>query len=103
MAKLLVVWCFKGGEEIIFWFVSIFGFVLLFCRLLRRDFGELVSMMERDPSYSMETLYELCESRLCKGIARGLVRRFQGSEGMKRGGIYMMLAKKKMIDFFVKK
>jgi hypothetical protein len=31
---------------------------------------------------------------------RGLVRRFQGNEGMRRGGIYMMLVKEKEIDFF---
>jgi hypothetical protein len=31
---------------------------------------------------------------------RGLVRRFQGSEGMRKGGIYMMLAKEKEIYFF---
>jgi len=35
--------------------------------------------------------------------ARGFVRRFQGSEGMMRGGIYMMLAKKKGSKFLVKK
>jgi hypothetical protein len=62
VAKLLVVWCFKGTKEIVFWSISIFGFVLLFCMLLRRDFGEMVSMMECDPGYSMEILYELCES-----------------------------------------
>jgi hypothetical protein len=56
------MWCFKGAEEVVFWFV------LSFCRLLLRDLGELVLVMERNPSCSMGTLYELCESRLYKGI-----------------------------------
>ncbi len=38
------------------------------CKLLQRDLGELVSVMERDLDYSMKTLHELCESQLCKGI-----------------------------------
>jgi hypothetical protein len=37
-------------------------FVLMFCRLLWNDLGELVLMMERDPGCSMDILYELCES-----------------------------------------
>ncbi len=45
-----------------------FWFVLLFCKLLQRDLGELVSMMECDLGYSKEILYELCESRFYKGI-----------------------------------
>jgi hypothetical protein len=44
------------------------GLFLLFCRLLRKDLGELVSVMEHDHGYLMGILYELCESRLCKGI-----------------------------------
>jgi hypothetical protein len=64
MAELLEVWCFRGAEEVVLLFFY-FWFVLLFCRLLWRDLGELVSMMERDPGCSMETHYELCESRLC--------------------------------------
>jgi hypothetical protein len=36
MAELLATWCFKGVEEVVFWFD------LLFSRLLRKDFGELV-------------------------------------------------------------
>jgi hypothetical protein len=58
------MWCFKGAKEVVFWFV------LLFCRLLRRDLGELVSVMERNPGCSMGTFYELCESRLCEGIGK---------------------------------
>jgi hypothetical protein len=56
--------------------------------LLRRDLGELVSVMERNPGYSMKTLDVLCES------ARGLARRFLGIEGMRIGGVYLMLVKK---------
>jgi hypothetical protein len=67
VTELLEAWCFKGVEEVIFLFFC-FWFVLLFCRLLWRDLGELVSVMERDPGCIMETLYELCESWLCEGI-----------------------------------
>jgi hypothetical protein len=45
----------------------------MYCRLLRRDLGELVLVMERDPSCSMETLYELCESQLCEGIGEEIL------------------------------
>jgi len=41
---------------------------LLFYRLFWRDLDELVSVMERGPGYSMETLYEQCESQLYQGI-----------------------------------
>jgi hypothetical protein len=34
------------------------------------------------------------------GFAKGLVKRFQGSERMRRRGIYMMLAKEKEADFW---
>ncbi len=67
MAKLLEVWCFRGAEEVVFLFFC-FWFVLLFCKLFWRDLGGLVSIMECDPSCSMETHYELCESQLNKGI-----------------------------------
>jgi hypothetical protein len=62
MAELLEAWCFKGTEKFIFLFLY-FWLGLLFCKLLRSDFDELVSMMECDPGYSMDTFYELCESR----------------------------------------
>jgi hypothetical protein len=62
MSQLLEAWCFKGTKKVVFWFL------LLFCNLLQKDLGELVSMKERNPSCSMEIFYELCESRLCKGI-----------------------------------
>jgi hypothetical protein len=46
----------------------------MFCRLLQRDLGELVSVMERDLDYSMKTLHELCESRLYEGISEEISR-----------------------------
>ncbi len=51
-------------------FVSIFGFVLLLCKLLRKELGEFVSAMERNPSCSMKTHDEMCESQFCKEIGR---------------------------------
>jgi hypothetical protein len=35
---------------------------------LWKDFGEMVSVMEHNPGCSMGTLYELCESRMCRWI-----------------------------------
>jgi hypothetical protein len=64
VAELLVAWCFKGVKEVVFWFV------LLFCRLLQGDFGELVSVMGCNLDYSMKFFYELCESQLCEGIGK---------------------------------
>jgi hypothetical protein len=37
------------------------------------DLGELVSVMECDLGYSMETLHELRESRLCEGIGEEIL------------------------------
>ncbi len=62
MAELLEAWSFKDVEEFIF-LSFCFWLGLLFCRLLWSDLGELVSVMECDPGCSMDTLYELCESR----------------------------------------
>ncbi len=59
-----------------------FWFVLLFCRLLRRDLGELVSVMECDPGYSMETFYELCESWLYEGITEEIFGECKNEEKM---------------------
>jgi hypothetical protein len=72
VAELLEVWCFKGVEEVVFLFFC-FWFVLLFCKFLWRDFCELVSVMECDPGCTMETHYELCESRLCEGIGEDIL------------------------------
>jgi hypothetical protein len=44
-------------------------FVLLFCRLWQKEFGELVSVMECNPNCSMKTFHELCESWFCKEIS----------------------------------
>ncbi len=59
---------FQGRRRSYFLVCFCFLVVLLFCRLLQRDLDELISVMERNPSCSMETFYELCESRLCEGI-----------------------------------
>jgi len=68
VVELLAAWCFKGVEEVVFWFV------LLFCRLLQGDLGELVSMMECDLGCSVKIFHELCESRLCEGIDKEISR-----------------------------
>ncbi len=72
MVELLAAWCFQGCRRSCFLVCFCFWFVLLFYRLLQRDLGELVSVMEHDPSCSMKTLHELCESRLCEQIGREL-------------------------------
>ncbi len=54
---------FQGCRRSCF-FVFFVWFVFLFCKLLGRDLSELVSVMEHNPSCSMETFYELCELRL---------------------------------------
>ncbi len=59
MPKLL---CFKDAKKFIYLFFC-FWFGLLFCRLLWSGFGDLVLVMEWDSSYSMDNLYEQCESR----------------------------------------
>jgi hypothetical protein len=51
------VWCFKDVEKVIFSFFY-FWLGLLLCKLLWNGFGELVSVMEHDPSYSRDILYE---------------------------------------------
>jgi hypothetical protein len=48
MPKLL---CFEDGEKFNYLFLCLW-FGLLFCKLLWSGFGELVSVMERDLSYS---------------------------------------------------
>jgi hypothetical protein len=42
----------------------------LYCWLLQGEFGELVSVIERNLGCLMKTLHELCESQLCEGIGR---------------------------------
>jgi hypothetical protein len=80
MIKLLEVWCFKGAEEFFFLFFC-FWLGLLFCKLLRNDLGELVSVLEHDLGRSTDALYELCESQLLWRIGGS----FQGNEGRWRG------------------
>jgi hypothetical protein len=72
----------------LFLFYFCLWFVLLFCRLLQGDLGELLLVMECDPDCSMKTFHELCESWLVRGLARS----FRGSQGTRSGGGYMMLA-----------
>jgi hypothetical protein len=62
MVELLEAWCFKGVEKVVFLFFC-FWFILLFCKLLWKDLGDLVSVMERNPNCSMEAVYELCETQ----------------------------------------
>jgi hypothetical protein len=47
---------------------------------LWRDLGELVLVMEHDHGCSMETHYEMCESRLCKGIGEEISREQKGKK-----------------------
>ncbi len=72
MVELLEAWCFRGTKEVVFLFFY-FWFILLFCRLLWRELSELVSMMEHNPSCSMEIQYGLCESRLCEEIGEEIL------------------------------
>jgi flagellar biosynthesis protein FlhB len=58
---------FQGRQKSCF-LVFLFLVCFVIYRLLWKDLGELVSVMERDLGYSMETFYELCESQLRKGI-----------------------------------
>jgi len=44
-----------------------------FAGYCERIFGELVSMMEHDLDYSMETFYELCESPFSKAISEEIL------------------------------
>ncbi len=59
---------FQGCRESCFLVCFCFWFVLLFCMLMQKDLGELVSVMECDHGCSMEIFYELCESWLCERI-----------------------------------
>ncbi len=75
-----VLWlnCWRRGvsraSKKLFFGLFRFFVCLLFCRLLWRDLSEMVSVMECDHSCSMETLYELCESRLYEGIGEEIAR-----------------------------
>ncbi len=70
MPKLL---CFKDVERPIFCFF-VFGFVLLFCKLLClmsflwSGFGEPVLVMEQNPCCSIENIYKECKSRFLEMI-----------------------------------
>jgi hypothetical protein len=43
--------------------------------------GEFVSMMERNPNYSMKILHELCESQFYKEINRKISREQKVEDG----------------------
>jgi hypothetical protein len=73
MVELLEVWNFRDVEKFIFLFLC-FWLVLLFCRLLWNDLGELVLVMERNLGCSMDMLYELYESWLWWRIGAKLSR-----------------------------
>jgi hypothetical protein len=89
--KTLIQFCDRAARGMVFqerwkvYFLFIFWLGLLFCKLLWGGLSELVSMMERNPSYSMDTLYELCESRFCKRIGAKLSRERKDKE---KGIIY---------------
>ncbi len=71
----------------------------MFCRLLWRDLRELVSLMARNLDCSMETLYELCESWLCRGVGEEI-------SGQRRDGqknIYMMRVEVKRGHFLARR
>jgi hypothetical protein len=57
MVELLEAWCFKDAEKFVFLFFY-FWLNLLFCKLLWNGFGELVPMMEHNPSCSKDIFYE---------------------------------------------
>jgi hypothetical protein len=68
-------WCgVSKALKKLFFVLFLFLFVLLFCRLLQGDLGELVSVIECDSGCSMKIFDELCESWLCEGIGREIYR-----------------------------
>ncbi len=85
MAKLLVVWWFKGAEEFVFWFVFVF---CLFCCFPSYCKGILVSWFQWWNAI-LAAQWRLCMSCVNHGFVRGLAGRFLGNEGMKIGGEYM--------------
>jgi len=87
---------FQGCRKSCFFICFCFWFVLLFCRLLRRDIGELVLVMEHNLDSLTKTIYELCESGLCEGIWEDI----SGERRDESGEIYMMLAEDNKGEFF---
>jgi hypothetical protein len=84
---------FQGHQINCFFVFFVFD---LFCTLLWKDLGELLSVMERDPSYSKKIHYVFGNH----SSVRGLVKRFQGSERTKKIKIYMRLVEGKRQIFF---
>ncbi len=69
-AETLIQFCDRAARGMVFqerrkvYFLFFhFWLGLLFCKLLWGGLGELVSVMEHNPSCSMDTLYELYESQ----------------------------------------
>jgi hypothetical protein len=80
MLKLL---CFKDTESQLLVFCFWFGFVVLQVIVFNvvfqwSGFGELVSMMERNPCYSIDNLYGECESRFLEMISIELSKKQKG-------------------------
>jgi len=67
VVELLEAWSFKDVEKFFFLFFC-FWLGLLLCSLLWNGFGELVLVMECDPSYSRDILCEQCEARFWRRI-----------------------------------
>jgi len=70
MSELL---CFKDDETFNYLFFY-FWFGLLFCRLLWSGFGELVLVMEHDPGWPMDNLYEQDKTWFLRMIGAKLSR-----------------------------
>jgi hypothetical protein len=76
--------CFKDAKSPIscflfyFWFCFVGLQVIVFNVVLQwSGFGELVSMMERNPCYSIDNLHSECESRLLEMIGIVLSREWK--------------------------
>jgi hypothetical protein len=85
MPKLLG---FKDAKSSITWFLFL-AFFVLFCTLWWSGLGELVSVMERDPCYSINNIY----GSVSHSSWRQLVLSFQRSGGRWTRNKYMKLAK----------
>jgi len=64
---------FQARRKVHF-FIFLFLAWFLLCKLLCNGFGELVSVMERDPSCSKDNIYEQCEVRFYMKIGAKISR-----------------------------
>ncbi len=83
----------------LFSYFSIFG---LFCCFASYCGGILLSWFQQW-SVILAAQWRLYMNYVNHDFARGLVRRFQGNERMKRREIYMMLAKVKRANFLARR